>query len=80
MWPPEFGGTPPRDCDAFHDLIWTDELARCASGGKCRSKGVDDANLETSVGLLWAVFFGFGIALPPILSFGSQYLKDKVWC
>jgi len=27
---------------------------------------------------LWAVFFSFGIALPPILNTGSQFLKDKV--
>lgn len=28
-------------------------------------------------GVLWACFFSFGISLPPILEFGSQYLKDK---
>lgn len=33
MYPAEYGGTPPEDCDAFHDLIIIDELARCASGG-----------------------------------------------
>lgn len=58
MWPTEFGGTPPKDCDAFHDLILIDELSRCAAGG-----------------VLWAVFFSFGIALPPVLAVGSQYLK-----
>jgi len=61
MWPAEYGGTPPRDCDAFHDLIFIDELARCGSGG-----------------ILWSVFFTFGIALPPILSVGSKELRDRV--
>jgi len=61
MWPKEFGGTPPEDVDAFHDLILVDELSRCGAGG-----------------VLWAVFLSFGIALPPILNVGSQYLKDKV--
>ncbi len=26
-------------------------------------------------GILWAVFFTFGISLPPVLKVGSQYLK-----
>ena len=60
-WPKEYGGTPPQDFDAFHDLILVDELARCGSGG-----------------IIWAVFLGFGIALPPILSVGSEYLREKV--
>jgi acyl-CoA dehydrogenase len=47
--------------DVFHDLILTDELARCGSGG-----------------LLFACFFSFAIALPPVLAYGSQYLKDLV--
>eukprot|EP01006_Ploeotia_vitrea_P044152 TRINITY_DN66815_c6_g2_i1.p1 TRINITY_DN66815_c6_g2~~TRINITY_DN66815_c6_g2_i1.p1 ORF type:complete len:509 (-),score=292.31 TRINITY_DN66815_c6_g2_i1:1380-2906(-) len=61
VWPQEYGGTPPPECDAFHDLILIDELARCGSGG-----------------VLWACFFSFGIALPPIIKVGNQYLKDKV--
>jgi alkylation response protein AidB-like acyl-CoA dehydrogenase len=61
VWPKEYGGTPPDNFDYFHDLIFIDELSRCAAGG-----------------VLWAVFFSFGIALPPILNTGSQYLKDKV--
>lgn len=47
--------------DAFHDLIWVDELARCGGGG-----------------ILWSVFTGFGIALPPILNHGSEAMKQKV--
>lgn len=61
IYPPQYGGTPPPQLDAFHDLILTDELARCGSGG-----------------LLFACFFSFAIALPPVLAHGSQYLKDLV--
>jgi alkylation response protein AidB-like acyl-CoA dehydrogenase len=61
LWPEEYGGTPPAQLDAFHDLILCDEMSRCGSSG-----------------VLWAVVFGFGIALPPILNVGSEYLKDKV--
>jgi hypothetical protein len=61
MWPQAYGGTPPEGCDAFHDLIVVDEIARCGSGG-----------------LLWSVFFTFGIALPPVLNNGSEWLKNEV--
>jgi len=61
IWPPEYGGTPPENFDAFHDLILVDELSRCGAGG-----------------ILWAVFFSFGIALPPILNVGTKHLKDRV--
>ena len=33
IYPKEYGGTPPQDFDAFHDLILIDELSRCACGG-----------------------------------------------
>merc|ERR1711998_143311 len=33
LWPKEFGGTPPKNLDLFHDIIWHDELARCSAGG-----------------------------------------------
>jgi acyl-CoA dehydrogenase len=61
MWPAQYGGTPPERCDAFHDLILVDEIARCGAGG-----------------LLWSLFFTFGIALPPVLNEGSASLKDEV--
>lgn len=64
IYPPEYGGTPPDESgkfDIFHDLVLTDELSRCGSGG-----------------VLFACFFSFAIALPPILAVGSQYLKDLV--
>jgi len=61
-WPAEYGGTPPEGgkFDPFHDIIFFDELARCAGGG-----------------VLTAVFFTLCIALPPVLRFGSQFLRDK---
>ena len=37
LWPREFGGTPPLNYDAFHMLIWHDELARAGSGGMMAS-------------------------------------------
>jgi len=33
MYPAEYGGTPPKDCDPFHDLIMIDELSRTGCGG-----------------------------------------------
>lgn len=33
MWPSEYGGTPPKDVDAFHDLILIDELGRIGASG-----------------------------------------------
>jgi len=39
---------------------------------------IDELSRCGAGGVLWAVFFSFGIALPPILATGSQFLKDKV--
>lgn len=61
IYPPQYGGTPPPQLDAFHDFILCDELGRCGSGG-----------------LVFACFFSFAIALPPVLTHGSQYLKDLI--
>ena len=33
MWPQKYGGTPPKNCDPFHDLIMIDELSRTGCGG-----------------------------------------------
>ena len=33
LWPKKYGGTPPREFDHFHSLIFHDELARAGSGG-----------------------------------------------
>ena len=51
----------PENFDYFHELIFIDELARCASGG-----------------VLWGLIEGLQIGLPPILNFGSNFLKSKV--
>lgn len=32
-FPAEYGGTPPPDYDAFHELILFDEIARSGAGG-----------------------------------------------
>ncbi|KAI7903331.1 acyl-CoA dehydrogenase/oxidase [Cokeromyces recurvatus] len=39
---------------------------------------IDELARCGSGGVLWALCGGLGIGLPPILHFGSQYLKDKV--
>jgi len=66
-WPQEFadypiiGGLKPQEFDAFHELILSDEVSRCGSGG-----------------VLWGLYGGLSIGLPPVLHFGSDYLKAKV--
>jgi len=67
-WPKEFadypriiGGIKPEEFDAFHELILSDEVSRCGSGG-----------------VLWGLYGGLSIGLPPVLHFGSDYLKQKV--
>ena len=61
-WPSDFVGEGgPENFDAFHSLIFIEELGRCGSGG-----------------VLWAIMGGMGIGLPPVLHFGSDYLKEKV--
>jgi alkylation response protein AidB-like acyl-CoA dehydrogenase len=61
-WPQQHGGTPPA---GGFDAFHDLIL-------------VDELARCGAGGLLWAVFFSFGIALPPILSVGSQFLRDKV--
>ena len=39
---------------------------------------IDELGRAGSGGLMWAIFGGLSIGLPPVLNFGSQYLKDKV--
>jgi alkylation response protein AidB-like acyl-CoA dehydrogenase len=63
MYPESMGGTPlPGGVkfDAFHDLIWIDELSRTGASG------------------LIACITMFTMALPPIVLYGSQSVKDKV--
>jgi hypothetical protein len=38
----------------------------------------DEFSRSGSGGLTWGVLGGLTIGLPPILHFGSEYLKDKV--
>jgi alkylation response protein AidB-like acyl-CoA dehydrogenase len=74
MWPTEYGGTPPNVTvtgpDAADHQVECDvfhQLILCDELARCCAGGV-----------LATVFFGFGIALKPILSVGSRMLRDKV--
>ncbi|KAJ3113643.1 hypothetical protein HDU96_003112 [Phlyctochytrium bullatum] len=65
-WPkdapcPPPAGIKPEEWNTFHELIVTDELARCGSAGTVA-----------------AISIGSSIALPPIMNFGSEFLKKKV--
>jgi alkylation response protein AidB-like acyl-CoA dehydrogenase len=59
IFPKEWGGTPPDDYDAFHEMIILDEFARCGA----------HVFRQLSIN---------SMALPPIIHYGSQYLKEKV--
>jgi len=67
VWPTKYvganiaGGVKPEEWDAFHELILTDEVARCGSGG-----------------VLWGLYGGLSIGLPPVLNHGSEELKQRV--
>ena len=39
---------------------------------------LDELSRTGSAGLVWALITGLGIGLPPIMQFGSKYLRDKV--
>jgi len=39
---------------------------------------IDETARCGSGGVLWGMFGGLNIGLPPIINFGSQYLKDKI--
>lgn len=39
---------------------------------------IDELSRCASGGMLWSVFFTFGISLPPILTVGSKEMKEKV--
>jgi acyl-CoA dehydrogenase len=60
LYPNEYGGTRPKDFDAFHELIMWDELARSGGGGVLGQMAINS------------------MALPPIIHYGSQYLKELV--
>lgn len=86
------GDVRPEEWDPFHELIIIDEMARCgnvslrslatscasvqvACGSGSRSRL---CNVIGSGGVLWGIMAGLSIGLPPVLRFGSKYLKDKV--
>ena len=39
---------------------------------------IDEVARCGSGGVLWALFGGLSIGLPPVMQFGSKYLQDKV--
>jgi len=61
-WPREFTG----DLDAPEDYDYFHELIAIDEVARCGSGGV-----------LWGLFEGLQIGLPPVLNFGSQFLKNK---
>jgi len=60
IFPREFGGTPPENFDAFHELILWYELAQLGGGGVLGQLAINS------------------MALPPVIKFGSQRMKDEV--
>jgi alkylation response protein AidB-like acyl-CoA dehydrogenase len=60
LFPKEYGGTPPENFDAFHELILWDELSRTGGGGALGQLAINS------------------MALPPIIDYGTQYVKDLV--
>jgi len=45
IFPAEYGGTPPENYDAFHELILWDELARIGGGAVLGQLGIDSMAL-----------------------------------
>ena len=68
-----------KEYDAFHEFIICDELSRCGSGGVLWGL---IGGMTATESLLTVPFIdfnvGLGIGLPPVINFGSEYLKDKV--
>ena len=58
IFPAEYGGTPPADFDAFHEVILWYELGYSVPGAVLGQLAINS------------------MALPPILKFGSEYLKQ----
>jgi alkylation response protein AidB-like acyl-CoA dehydrogenase len=56
----ELGGNKTDEVDAFYELIYVDEFARCGGGYVMGQVAIDS------------------MALPPILHYGSDYIKNKV--
>lgn len=66
-WSVEFGGTHIAGGVKPEEFDAFHELIMIDEIGRCGSGGV-----------MWALFGGLSIGLPPVLLFGSKYLKDKV--
>lgn len=66
-WPKKYieaspaGGVTVEQFDVFCELVVTDEISRCGSGG-----------------LVWGLFGGLSIGLPPVINFGSEELAKRV--
>lgn len=66
-WPREYSGEHIIGGVKPEDYDYFHEMILIDELGRCGSGG-----------LMWAIFGGLSIGLPPILNFGSQHLKDKV--
>jgi len=74
MWPAAFGGTPPEGSEGTWHGSWAGtkvdpffDLIMWDELARCGAGG-----------LLAGLFGGVGIGLPPVLVYGSDYLKNKV--
>jgi len=67
LWPTEYVGDKLAGGIRPEEFDAFHELILIDEVGRCGSGGV-----------LWALFAGLSIGLPPVMLFGSQYLKDKV--
>ena len=69
MWPAEFGGTPEAAAPPPAKVDIFHDLIM-----------IDELSRTGCGGILWAVFYSFGIALPPILKvgLGDGVLRDRV--
>jgi hypothetical protein len=65
--------------DSFSEMIFVDEVCRCGKKYQFFIKSFQMIYLlKGSGGLTWGLFEGMQIGLPPILNFGSEFLKNKV--
>lgn len=63
IYPKEYGGTPPNG--QSYDAF-------------CDMILIDELSRCGAGGLCWSVFWSFGIAIPPILAYGDQWMKDTI--
>jgi len=77
LWPVEYGGTPPEDVDAFHGNTFIESISTFLTV-LLDLIWIDELTRSGVGGVLISVFLIPTMALPPVLYFGSKYLKDKV--